>query len=92
MFAMILGFHGLVGLCWAAINVAGSTIVSELAPVGDRSGVLGAFNAVQGFGAILGPLTGGLVAHVFGFAAGIFAASAFIVVGALLLSFPGAGP
>lgn len=92
MFAMILGFHGLVGLCWAAINVAGSTIVSELAPAGDRSGVLGAFNAVQGVGAILGPLTGGFVAHLYGFAAGIFASSAFIVVGALFLLSPGAGP
>ncbi len=89
MFAMILGFHGLVGLCWAAINVAGSTIVSELAPAGERSGVMGAFNAVQGFGAILGPLTGGFVAHLFGFAAGIFASSAFIVVGAFLLGLPG---
>ncbi len=84
-FALILAFHGLVGLCWAVINVAGATIVSELAPPGERSGVMGAFNAVQGFGAILGPLTGGFIAHLFGFAAGIFASSAFIVVGALLL-------
>lgn len=87
-FAMILAFHGLVGLCWAAINVAGSTLVSELAPPGDRSGVMGAFNAVQGFGAILGPLAGGFIAHLFGFSAGIFASSAFIVAGVLLLWLP----
>jgi predicted MFS family arabinose efflux permease len=85
-FALILAFHGLVGLCWAAINVAGSTVVSELAPPGDRSGVLGAFNAVQGFGAILGPLTGGFVAHLLGFSAGILSSSAFILAGVLLLA------
>jgi len=85
-FVLILVFHGLVGLCWAAINVAGSTIVSELAPSGERSGVMGAFNAVQGFGAILGPLTGGFVAHLFGFSAGIFASTVFVVAGILLLA------
>ncbi|TLZ57035.1 MAG: MFS transporter [Methanobacteriota archaeon] len=88
-FVLILAFHGLVGLCWAAINVAGSTIVSELAPSGERSGVMGAFNAVQGFGAILGPLSGGFVTHLFGFSAGIFASSAFIVAGILLLAASG---
>ena len=85
-FALILAFHALVGLCWAVINVAGSTIVSDLAPPGDRSGVLGAFNAVQGFGAILGPLTGGFVAHVFGFSAGILSSSAFILAGVFFLA------
>jgi len=84
-FALILAFHALVGLCWAVINVAGSTIVSDLAPPGDRTGVLGAFNAVQGFGAILGPLTGGFVAHVLGFSAGILSSSAFILAGVVFL-------
>ena len=87
MFGAILVFHALVGLCWAAINVSGSTIVSELAPAGERSGVLGAFNAVQGFGAILGPLTGGFVAHLFGFTWGFLASSAFIAVGLVVLAF-----
>jgi MFS family permease len=85
-FVLILAFHGLVGLCWAVINVAGSTIVSELAPPGERSGALGAFNAVQGFGAILGPLTGGFIAHLFGFSAGILSSSVFILAGVLLLA------
>jgi len=84
-FVLILALHALVGLCWAAINVAGSTIVSELAPPGDRSGVLGAFNAVQGFGAILGPLAGGFAAEFYGFYAGVLASSLFIACGAVLL-------
>ena len=85
MFVLILVVHGLVGLCWAAINVAGSTIVSELAPSGERSGVLGAFNAVQGFGAILGPLAGGFIAHFLGFTAGLLASSVFIAAGVVAL-------
>ena len=84
-FVLILVVHGLVGLCWAAINVAGSTIVSELAPAGERSGVLGAFNAVQGFGAILGPLAGGFIAHLFGFPAGLLTSSVFIAAGVIAL-------
>ncbi len=90
--AAILAVHGLVGLCWAVINVAGSTLVSELAPAGERSGVLGAFNAVQGFGAIIGPLAGGFVAHLFGFEPGFLAASAFIAAGVLLLGVPAPTP
>ncbi len=91
-FATILAVHGLVGLSWAMINVAGSTVVSELAPTRERSGVLGAFNAVQGFGAILGPLAGGFVAHLLGFSAGFLAASAFIVAGVVLLGIPAPTP
>ncbi|HEY5605992.1 MAG TPA: MFS transporter, partial [Thermoplasmata archaeon] len=79
--------HALVGLCWAAINVGGSTVVSGLARPDERSGVLGAYNAVQGFGAILGPIAGGTLAHLFGFASGFFAASAFIVTALAMLAF-----
>jgi len=85
IFAVILILHALVGLCWAAINVAGSTIVSELAPPAERSGVLGAFNAVQGFGAILGPIASGLIGEALGFTAGVLASSVFIGGGVLLL-------
>ena len=86
-FALILVLHALVGVCWAAINVSGSTLVSELAPPGDRSGVLGAFNAVQGFGSILGPLAGGFVTEFFGgFIAGVLTASVFILAGVAMLA------
>jgi MFS family permease len=84
-FAMLI--HALIGLCWAAINVSGSIVISELARPDERSGVLGAYNAVQGFGAILGPIAGGALAHVFGFVSGFFAASAFIVTALAMLAF-----
>lgn len=79
--------HALVGLCWAAINVSGSIVISELARPEERSSVLGAYNAVQGFGAILGPIAGGALAHLFGFVSGFFAASAFIVAALAMLAF-----
>ena len=84
--AFALLVHAVVGVCWAAINVGGSTFVSELARPEERSSVLGAFNAVQGFGAILGPIVTGALAFAFGFTVGVVSASVFIVVGLAMLA------
>ncbi len=84
--AVAVVLHAFVGLCWAAINVSGSTIVSELARPEERSAVVGAYNATQGFGAILGPIVGGALAHLFGFLAGFVIASVFIVAGLAMLA------
>src|SRR5205823_8524671 len=62
---LMVALHAGVGACWAMINVASCTLVSHLAPDGARARALGAFNAVQGFGSIFGPLLGGLVAALF---------------------------
>src|SRR5256885_5295086 len=72
---LIVVLHAGVGACWAMINVASST----LAPEGARARALGAFNAVQGFGSIFGPLLGGLVAGVFGYGPA-FATSVVLVL------------
>jgi len=76
---LIVVLHAGVGACWAMINVASSTLVSHLAPEGARARALGAFNAVQGFGSIFGPLLGGLVAGVFGYGPA-FATSVVLVL------------
>lgn len=86
LFAAALLLHAGVGLCWAVINVAGSTLVSKLAPDNARAEALGAYNAMQGFGSILGPLLGGFVAYWFGYGAAIGASVAFILMGAGVLA------
>lgn len=81
----ILILHSLVGLCWAMINVSGSMIVTGLAPPEIHGEVFGAYNAVQGFGAIAGPIAGGLVCQFMGYTAGFLTASIFILLGVLVL-------
>ncbi len=82
----ILLLHAGVGLCWALINVSGSTLVSDLAPDDARAEAMGAYNAVQGFGSILGPLLGGFAAEFRGYPAGIGVSVAFILAGVAILA------
>ncbi len=84
--AGILLLHAGVGLCWALINVSGSTLVSDLAPEDARAEAMGAYNAVQGFGSILGPLLGGFAAEFYGYPPGIAVSVLFIVAGVAILA------
>jgi len=63
------------------INVASCTLVSHLAPEGGRARALGAFDAVQGFGSIFGPLLGGLVAALFGYGPAFATSVALVLAG-----------
>jgi len=81
-----LALHAGVGLCWAIINVAGSTLVSRLAPEGGRAEAMGAYNAVQGFGSILGPLLGGFAAHGYGYGPAFASSVAFVLAGSAVLA------
>jgi MFS family permease len=83
--ALIVALHAGVGACWAVINVASSTLVSHLAPEGGRARALGAFNAVQGFGSIFGPLLGGSVAGLFGYGPAFAASVALVLAGSFVL-------
>jgi len=83
--AMILVLHSLVGLCWAMINVSGSMIVSNLASSEIQGEAFGAYNAVQGFGSIAGPIAGGLICQFMGYTAGFLSASLFILLGIIVL-------
>ena len=82
----LLVLHAGVGLCWALINVSGSTLVSDMAPEDGRAEAMGAYNAVQGFGSILGPLLGGFAAEFYGYATGIGVSVAFILAGVAILA------
>jgi len=83
--AMVFVLHSLVGLCWAMINVSGSMIVSNLASNEIQGEAFGAYNAVQGFGSIAGPIAGGMICQFFGYAAGFFSTSLFILLGIAVL-------
>jgi len=83
--AIIIVLHAMVGLCWALINVSGSMIVSNLAPENVRGHAFGAYNAMQGFGSIGGPVIGGLVCQFFGYPAGFLCASGFVLAGIVVL-------
>ncbi|HEX9340214.1 MAG TPA: MFS transporter [Thermoplasmata archaeon] len=86
LFALIFLLHSGVGLCWAIINVAGSTLVSHLAPAKGRAQAFGAYNAVQGFGSILGPLLGGFTAEWLGYGPAIAVSVGLILSGSALLA------
>ncbi len=82
----VLVLHAGVGLCWALINVSGSTLVSDLAPDDARAEAMGAYNAVQGFGSILGPLLGGFAAEFSGYPLAIGVTVGFILAGVAILA------
>lgn len=88
--AVLLGvavaLHAGIGLCWAFINVSGSNLVSQLAPPKGRAYALGSYNAVQGFGAILGPLLGGFSAEWFGYGPAFAVAVGLALSGSALLA------
>lgn len=84
--ALIVALHAGVGACWAVVNVTSSTLASRLAPEAGRARALGAFNAVQGFGSIFGPLLGGFSAGFFGCGPAFATSIALVIAGSGLLS------
>lgn len=86
LLAIVLALHAGVGLCWAVINVSGSSLVSRLAPSDGRAAALGAYNAAQGFGSILGPILGGFLAEYLGYGVAMGFVVAFVLVGAGILA------
>ena len=81
-----IALHAGVGLCWALINVAGSILVSRLAPENGRAEAFGTYNAVQGFGSILGPLLGGFTAQYLGYATAFGTSVGLILGGCTILA------
>lgn len=86
LLAVAVALHAGIGLCWAFINVSGSTLVSQLAPAGGRAYALGSFNAVQGLGAIFGPLLGGFSAEWFGYGPAFAVAVGLVLSGCAVLA------
>jgi MFS family permease len=60
--------------------------VSRLAPENGRAEAFGTYNAVQGFGSILGPLLGGFAAQYLGYAMAFGTSVALILGGCVILA------
>jgi len=78
--------HGLVGLCWAGLSVAGNALVSNMAYKEFKAEGMGLYNSTQGLGSLLGSVVGGFVAQFFGFMVTFITASVFVIAAYLLLS------
>lgn len=83
---VFLILHGLIGLCWAGLSVAGSSLVSNLSYREFRAEGMGMYNATQGLAAIAGSIIGGILAQLFGYAITFGVASIFVAIGVILLT------
>jgi MFS family permease len=92
----VAGLLAVVGLTWAFIAVAGTTIVTRYAPGRSRGGVLGIYAALSAVGGSLGSLVGGAIAAVsfpiaFVVAGGLVLAGGALVIVARQFFVPGVG-
>ncbi|WP_336037666.1 MFS transporter [Halobacterium yunchengense] len=82
-----LAFPGFVaafvvlGLTWAVVAVAGTSIVARLAPPAIRGDALGAYAALGGLGTAAGSVLGGALASAHGYVVAFVAASALVLAG-----------
>jgi MFS family permease len=82
----VAGLLAVVGLTWAFIAVAGTTIVTRYAPGRSRGAVLGTYAALSAVGGSLGSLLGGAVAAVSFVLAFLLAATLVFVGGGLVIA------
>ncbi len=81
----VVAAHIFTGVTWAAISVSSTTAVATLAPKGLEGKAIGLYNAVIGAAGIVGSLTGGYVANVWGYGISfVFAASLMGITAAWL--------
>ncbi|MFC6989856.1 MFS transporter [Haloplanus sp. GCM10025708] len=74
----------LVGLTWAVVAVTAAGLVSRIAPADVRGEALGLYAALSGLGGGIGGITGGLLAHTFGYRLA-FVAAGLLVFGSILV-------
>jgi MFS family permease len=85
LFLAFMALHAMAGLCWAALSVAGNSLVSQMSFRNYRSQSLGMYNAVQGVGTIAGSVIGGFVGAAFGYWAVFMCASVLIAFALIML-------
>lgn len=79
-FVLVPVFFLLTGVTWAFFQLAGTAIVSRLAPVGNKGEAMGIYNALLGLSTVCGSLIGGYLADRLGYAAAFSAAGALILI------------
>lgn len=70
-----------LGLTWAVVAVAGTTIVARLAPPAVRGDALGAYTALGGLGTAVGSVLGGALAVQTSYVTAFATAGALVLVG-----------
>jgi MFS family permease len=77
---------GLLGVGWGGTMVAGSTLLSESVPVGERAGVQGLSDIIMGVSAATAGVLAGVVVDLFGYATlSVLAGIAVVPLAALAL-------
>ncbi|MBI0582904.1 MAG: MFS transporter [Methanomassiliicoccus sp.] len=86
LLVVFCALHALLGFFWANISVSGNHIVSNICKKECRAESTGMYGAMQGSAAVAGALIGGYVAQSLGYGVVFAIASAFLVVGLIVLS------
>jgi len=70
----------ITGATWAAFQLSATAIVSRLAPTGLKGQALGAYNAINGLGGVVGALVGGFLSDFLGFSAVFLVAASMVFI------------
>lgn len=73
-------FFLITGVTWAFFQLAGTAIVTRLAPAGSKGEAMGIYNALLGLSTVLGALIGGYLSDTLGYNAAFIAAGALILI------------
>lgn len=77
--------NGLMGVTWAFMSTASTLFLVRLAGRSSRGRALGLYNAIAGFGGLLGTIAGALAYSAFGVEVTYIAAAVIVLLGATLL-------
>lgn len=77
--------NAMMGVTWAFLSTASTLFLVRLAGRASRGRALGLYNAIAGFGGLLGTIIGALTYSTFGVTFTYVAAAAVVLVGAALL-------
>jgi MFS family permease len=78
--------NALMGVTWAFMSTASTLFLVRLAGRSSRGRALGLYNAVAGFGGLMGTIAGALAYSMFGVTFTYVAAAVVVLVGAAMLS------
>jgi len=77
--------NALMGVTWAFMSTASTLFLVRLAGRASRGRALGLYNAIAGFGGLLGTIAGALAYSMFGVTVTYLAAAVVVLIGAALL-------
>jgi MFS family permease len=78
--------NALMGVTWAFMSTASTLFLVRLAGRASRGRALGLYNAIAGFGGLIGTIAGALAYSMFGVGVTYIAAAIVVLIGAVLLT------